>query len=449
MLRDSASWPTINLPGNTSNTNPPYMQQALGYPGDVISHMNRSQQQAYIQQQQAAASQRGIGPPQAKRPRHGAPSFAHPSATSLPAPVVAHDIVHEEEEGTSGGDYMDFLTPRDISIHRYVQHHEWLEEILNSQFDTRQIIPGELGLGRKGELESLTKDFFDAPTEATPKEKLEPPTGSSPMPDSATPRVGRLDPGKAENFTKRATEKVAEINAEMDKLKRQHAGRMAKLNRGQAFREAEQDLRVSTLDMINGDTSKTGPERQDRIDDISRDLEARVGKSIKPVKEVECIQKGGLEEKTVSGNGSDQDYDMLSTATPYIALPDSVSQPSHMNPEGKAADTPHVPTEMPESSHVGDIKMVEVHGSPTLQGAGTEEWVMVNKEGQPPEEDQGQPDLDNFANDIATQPRMNTPSADNGMGSNDIQGFEQGTEGEDPTGNFDTNDFGEGIDFGD
>ena len=69
----------------------------------------------------------------------------------------------EEEEDVSRGDILDFMTPRDISRMRYEQHHEWMEEILESPYNIFQIVPGDLGLGRKGELEHLTKDFFDAP----------------------------------------------------------------------------------------------------------------------------------------------------------------------------------------------------------------------------------------------------------------------------------------------
>ena len=469
MLRDSQSWPTINPPGNS---NPQYPQQTMGYPGDVISHMNRSQQQAYMQQQQqqqVQAAQRGMGPSPAKRPRHIPPGHTHGSATAIPAPVMPPDPTFEDEDGTSGGDYMDFLTPRDISIHRYVQHHEWLEEILNSPYDTSQIIPGELGLGRKGELESLTKDFFDAPTNATPTEAFYIPEELAdphklldqlPIPDTATPRVGRLEAGKAEDFTERATERVAAINADMEKLKRQHTRRMAKLNKGRAFKEGAEGLRVSTLDIINGDTSKAGGAEQHKIDELISKIEAHSGKSITAVPNVECLQQGGLEEKTEPEpkETNDQDYDMVDTfgqfngATPQAPTVSEPPDPDFMQPTDSVNDTSNVsqnqgalPQPAPEVNN--DMEGMTQPAEPKETGA--EDWIMVNKEGNSAaDEDQDLGEFDSFANDAAMQSNMDTPNVDDAAGGDDMQDFDQGA-GDDTTGNFDSNDFGEDIDFGD
>ena len=461
MLRDSASWPTINLPGNP---NPSYPQQNMGYPGDVISHMNRSQQQAYMQQQQAQAAQRGIGPSPAKRPRHIPPGHAHGSATAIPAPVIAPDPALEDEDGTSGGDYMDFLTPRDISMHRYVQHHEWLEEILNSSFDTSQIIPGELGLGRKGELESLTKDFFNAPIDATPKEAFPLPESSPelassqvPIPDTATPRVGRLEAGKAEDFTRRATERIEAINAEMEKLKRQHARRMAKLNKGGAFKEGAEDLRGHTLDMINGDASKAEAE-QYKIDELVSKLEAHTGKALTAVPDVECIQQGGLEEKSQAKDANDQDYDMVDTFgqfdghTPQAPNFSETPIPDFTQPTSASNDASDIPQNhevLPQPGIQVDNHVDGVTQPAEPKDTTAEEWIMVNKEGSSAaEEDQDLGELATFANDAAMQPNMDNSNVNDAAGIDDIQGFDQ-DEGEDNTGHFDSNDFGEGIDFGD
>ncbi len=456
MLRDSANWPTINLPGTQ---NPSYPQQVSGYPGDVISHMNRSQQQAYMQQQQqqANATQHGVGPSPAKRSRHAGPVHVPGSTTAIPAPVVAPDTTYDEEEGTSGGDYMDFLTPRDISLHRYTQHHEWLEEILNSPYDTSQIIPGQLGLGRKGELESLTRDFFDAPIGATPKETFPKSKGDSPVEDSSTPRVGRLESGKAEDFMKRATEKMAEINAEMEKLRRQHARRMAKLNRGRAFKEAEQSLRVSTLEMINGEVSKGDAMQQTRIDEITRELEGQVGKSVRPIKDVECIDKGGLEEKTEPKEVKDQDYEMvdafgnLEGATATATAYSESRSPALATPMESADNTSSgVQDNAPiaESLNQGSAKMDEEQNTSQPKDATAEDWVLVNKEANLTIQGEGMPEIGSFGDNVAMPTSTGGPSpSDNATGDN-VPIFEQGG-GEDAAEDFDTNDFGEGIDFGD
>ena len=454
MLRDSANWPTINLPGTQ---NPAYSQQISGYPSDVISHMNRSQQQAYMQQQQATASQQGLGPSPAKRSRHGGPGHAAVSSTAIPAPVVAQDTTYDEEEGTSGGDFMDFLTPRDISLHRYTQHHEWLEEILNSPYDTSQIIPGQLGLGRKGELESLTRDFFDAPIGATPRETFPKSKGDSPVGDSVTPRVGRLESGKAEDFTKRATEKIAEINAEMEKLRRQHAKRLAKLDKGRTFKEAEQNLGVSTLEMINGEISKGDAVQQHRVDELARRLEAQVGKSIVPIKDVECIDKGGLEEKSQLREAKDQDYEMVDTygnldgpATTATTYPETRSPglATPMDSTDNAFNAVHDDAPTVETLNHEDVEVHETQNTSEPKDATAEDWVLVNKEINPSIEGEEKPEIENFGANVAMSTNTGGPNPSDNVTVDSVPGFEQGG-GDDAPEDFDANDFGDSIDFGD
>ena len=454
MLRDSANWPTINLPGTQ---NPTYPQQVSGYPGDVISHMNRSQQQAYMQQQQANATQHGVGPSPAKRSRHGGPSHVAVSSTAIPPPVVAQDTTYDEEEGTSGGDFMDFLTSRDISLHRYTQHHEWLEEILNSPYDTSQIIPGQLGLGRKGELESLTADFFDAPIGATPKETFPKSKGDSPVGDSATPRVGRLESGKAEDFTKRATEKIAEINAEMEKLRRQHAKRLAKLNKGRAFKEAEQNLRVSTLEMISGESSKGDAVQQDRVGELARGLETQLGKNIASIKDVECIDKGGLEEKSQPKEIKDQDYEMVDTygnldgpAATATTFPEtrSSSLATPMDPADNAFSAVNDDAPTVETLDHENIKMDEIQNTAEPKDVTAEDWVLVNKETNPLIEGEEMPEIKNFGDDLAMSTDTGGPNPNDNTTVDSVPVFEQ-IGGQNAAEDFDANDFGESIDFGD
>lgn len=453
MLRDSTNWPVINLPG-TGNLYP----QVQGYPSDVISHINRSQQQAYIQQQQqqqlASATQHGVGPPPAKRQRHGGPGHAHGSTTAIPAPIVVQDTTYDEEEGTSGGDYMDFLTPREISLRRYTQHHEWLEEILNSPYDTSQIIPGQLGLGRKGELESLTRDFFDAPIEATPKETFPKPKGESPMEESVTPRVGRLESGKAEDFTSRATEKVAEINLEMEELKRQHARRIAKLNKGRAFKEAEQNLRVSTLEMINGEITKGDAVQQHGVDEIARGLEAHLGKSIRSVKDIECIDKGGLEEKSQAKDAKDQEYDMIDTFGHLDGATASATTYPESRSPGLATPMESVDNKftvaqdnapIAETLNQGDVRVDRVQNKAEPKDSTAEDWVMVNSENNLTIEGEDMPEIDRLGDDVAILTGTNPNNITTG---DSVPVFDQGA-GQGTAENFDATDFGEGIDFGD
>lgn len=456
MLHDTASWPTINPPGNPNQA---YSQQPMGYPNDVMAHMNRSQQQAFIQQQQANAAQRGVGPSPAKRPRHGAPGSMQVSSTAIPAPMVPPDSIYEDEDGTVGGDYMDFLTPRDISLNRYIQHHEWLEEILESPYDTNQIIPGELGLGRKGELESLTRDFFEAPTGPTPKEKFDPKEDSRPIDEVPSPRVGRLEAGKAEDFTKRALERVAEINAEMEKLKRQHAKRIAKLNKGRILKEAEKKLRLETIEMINADPNTSRPKQTQSTDDIAL---AAFGKPVQTVLDVECLQKGGLEEKSESKDGSDHDFDMVDnfdgpsderSAVPERQEPGTTNDVGSIPQKGPQAEAEaSKPDEVPEK--VGQAQASEE----APKDPAAEDWIMVNKEGNSPAGEQDVGDMENFANDVAMQPSMDDEAVDGNPGNDNLPAFDPNADpnnnpnfpsGEAATEEFETTDFGEGIDFGD
>ena len=465
MLRDSASWPTINLPGNAGTA---YPQQSMGYPNDVMAHMNRSQQQAYMQQQQANASQRGAGPSPAKRPRHGGPGHAHGSATAIPAPVVSQDPTNEEEDGTVGGDYMDYLTPRDISLHRYIQHHEWLEQILESPYDTDRIIPGDLGLGRKGELESLTRDFFDAPTNGTPKEKFpinNPPPEENYVPP-VPPRVGRLEAGQAEEFTKRATEKIAQINSEIEKLKKQHARRMAKLRKTNALRGAEEELRIETLEIINGDSSKIGNQQDGRINDIALNA---FGKSVESVHDVECIEKGGLEEKSENKENIEHDYDMVDNFNINDALdnvqPQVTTETAAQNPTlnaGSVVQASHNQLPEPETlpSEATHVHEGPSSAQPPLDTA-AEDWIMVNKDGNPAAVDEDLGDLNSFVNDAAMQSSIGTPDFIDNTVSDQPQKSEQmpdnlvdgdfgpGAEGDTNTAELESHNFDEGIDFGD
>ena len=198
----------------------------------------------------------------------------------------------EEEEDVSRGDMLDFMTPREISRMRYEQHHEWMEEIMSSPFAMKHIVPTDLGLGRKGELEALTSGFFDTPTSVL----QETPANASNL------SVGRVEVTKAEEFTAKAVKKVAEMEAELENLKTRHARRMAKLDKSLSLATAEKKLRTAAVaggqpSTFGNGEAESGQEATASIDDIVRDVETASGKKIKPVSAVECVQKGGLEER--------------------------------------------------------------------------------------------------------------------------------------------------------
>ncbi|KOS48464.1 hypothetical protein ACN38_g658 [Penicillium nordicum] len=289
LLHDRNSWPVINFPQMAQ----PNFAQAGAYPP-------------------AAPRGPGFYPPQgpptavapnapvAKGPRgHRAPSAALASATA--------DFAIEDED-VSSGDAMDLLTPRDVSKMRYQQHHEWMEEIFASPYSVSQITPVSLGLGRKGELESLTAGFFDAPVGTSGGEGQE--AGDA-------PQANKMEPAKAEEFAERVSKKVADMTAEIENLKKQHARRMQRFNRSSLLKDAELRLRESAAD-----PTEKGPEiwrlegrvviptedetpqldyiedkAKYRVDEIVREVETAWNKQIVAEPKVSCVEKGGLLEK--------------------------------------------------------------------------------------------------------------------------------------------------------
>lgn len=224
-----------------------------------------------------------LPPSMTGRPGSGpmVPGAGHRRGPSMNAPVGEPSI--EEEEDVSRGDALDLVTPREISRMRYEQHHEWMEEIVESAYHIKQIIPSDLGLGRKGELESLTRGFFEAPLSAN--------SASHGVPA----RVGKMDAGKAAEFTKLAAQKVADMQKELEELKAKHARRMEKLQQTSVLAAAEKKLRTANDGSEPGD----GGEKQESgasTDDIVRDVEAAWGRKIDRVQNVTIVQRGGLED---------------------------------------------------------------------------------------------------------------------------------------------------------
>ncbi|KAL9622876.1 MAG: hypothetical protein Q9160_002802 [Pyrenula sp. 1 TL-2023] len=272
MLHDKSNYPTINLPPGLNAQNFPHpnffaRQQQIGQPGmptpgGVVPPPNR-----------------GVPP----RPGHA----SRPSITNVEPSI-------EEEEDVSRGDLLDFMTPREISKVRYEQHHEWMEEIVASPFATKQIIPADLGLGRMGELEALTRGFFESPS--GPKG----PTTTTDEPSNA--RVGKMDVGKAEEFTRLASQKVSDIALELDALKKQHSRRMAKLQKSGFLTSAEKRLRNAALQKAEENETQ---DHREAVDDIVGEVETAWGKQIGAIPNVTCVEKGGLEEPISNGPAKD------------------------------------------------------------------------------------------------------------------------------------------------
>jgi hypothetical protein len=414
MLHDRQNWPQIQFPRNQ-------VRQAQ-YP---IGTTRTPQVMAYPPHQMGAGN---LGPP-AKRARTQAnPTQGPPTMGAIP-PVDSQD----DEEDTSRGDLFDHMTPREVSMSRYKQNHEWMEEIMSSPYPIGQITPVDLGLGLRGELSNLTDGIFQAPT------------GTE---QASNGYSGRLDPVKAEEFRKRATEHVTETNAEMERMKLKHAKRMARFKRNALIAQAELELRTAVHDpadvgpeywRLEGRTDdKVDDDRKqvakihERVDEIVAQVEASLGRHAIAVEELKRIQDGGLEEsqpvpsppvsRQPSRSGSQQsgvligdgDLDMGGSAaglldqfhtgfssgsTPGGSFPtpqphlqansstgtprlDPSPQPSNHN----EAQGPVEPTEAEKTAE--DIDMGD---ATSKDGQGTGDWVVVPEGGVSPSDNVAQP----------------------------------------------------------
>ena len=441
MLHDRNNWPTINLPN--SNIPQPW-NPASNYPNNVMSHMGRSHP-SYIMQQQAANQAAMTHSPAAKRQRQVGPSHVHGQSRSqgVLSPL-------EDDEDTANGDIMDTLTPRDISAQRYIQHHEWMEEIFSSPYETNQIVPVELGLGRKGEIESLTRDFFNTLTEVEPNI----------VKGAVPPRVGRLEDGKADDFTAKATQKVTQLNAEMEKLKKQHAKRIAKLNRGNALKQAEQHLRNPIPGKHGIDDNA---DHADGVFEAIEKVQGLLGKSIKVIKDVECVQKGGLEEKSQAYEGDNQNFDLDQSMQDFH--PDEAQPTPHQSrqapPTGENGSTGHTPQTYSQPPIAGDgvqdlepvqgtsdadVTMTEIPTEALSKEGETGDWVIVDEEGEArSEENQETPAIGGLSNNAVSEGGYEAPGHELDTAGDALQNFAQDQS---VTDEFNPDDFHDTVDFG-
>jgi hypothetical protein len=229
---------------------------------------------------------------------------------------LGNETTIEEEEDVSRGDILDFMTPRDISRMRYEQHHEWMEEVLESPYSIYQIVPGDLGLGRKGEVEELTKDFFDAPVTA-----LRETSGNTDV-----VRAGNMEKDKAADFRRRATKKIAEMQAEIEHLKVKHSKRIAKMQRTTTLNSAEKKLRAAQTAAVARRMSSESPNEQvtvDVLDEIAADVERSMGKKIERVANVTLVSRGGLQERQI-----ERTFSASSATRPTMSPSKAVASPA-------------------------------------------------------------------------------------------------------------------------
>ncbi|KAI1379437.1 DUF1750-domain-containing protein [Hypoxylon crocopeplum] len=277
ILGDRVNWPQISWPREPSRqamyAGPRGVPQAMAYPPHPPS----------------------AGGPPSKRARTG--QTAQGQVPPAMAAIPPQDSVYDDEEDTSRGDMFDHLTPREVSVARYRQNHEWMEEILSSPYRMGQIGFSDLGLGLKGELSALTDGIFEAPNFDIAEKSLE------------KPAAIQLDPVQASEFRQRVSDRIRSTEAEIEKMKAEHAKKVAKFKHNSLLTTAERELR-SAVDEPGSDTlqlegkieeSEDGANRwpskhNKKVDEIVSQVEAHLDRRAEVIYELRRIQDGGYQE---------------------------------------------------------------------------------------------------------------------------------------------------------
>ncbi|GAP84817.1 putative SWI SNF and RSC complexes subunit ssr4 [Rosellinia necatrix] len=379
-------------------------------------------------------------PPHAPAPAPGPPPKR--PRTNQAAHSQLNEPVFEDDEDTSRGDLFDIFTPRDVSISRYKQNHEWMEEILSSAYRMSQIGFTDLGLGLKGELASLTEGIFDTQDASTTTQP------------QAKPATTHLDAEQAAEFRKRVNDKINSTKAEIEKMEADHARQMARFRQNSLITASEKELRTAVDDSTTetlrlegkdepGDSPGRWPAKHPRkVDDIVSQVEAHLNRRAEVIHDLRRIQQGGYQEPTPepviqadvlqastiggpvsSANGSnamsrqpshagsqqsgfmmgDSDVDMGGTAAglldqmhtgasfnstpqPPMSAPSNAATPANLN-----IPSPHPPPPHQHNASTHQNTDVRMDGMDTTSGtapdhgAGTGDWVVVPKGGVTPD----------------------------------------------------------------
>jgi hypothetical protein len=266
MLSDRVNWPSL----------PELTRQQLG---PQMNPRGVPQQMAYPAQPPPP------GPP-SKRARHGQNQGQQ---AALPPGMPPVDAAFDDDEDVSRGDMFDHLTPREISMSRYQQNHEWMEEILSSAYRIGQITPADLGLGLKGELASLTEGIFTAQGGEA----------SSQAPEKAY--VGRLDPGQADEFRKRVDKYVSTTHDEIKKMEQEHREAMAAFKENSILKIKERELKA----IVDGAKHESRPHSDEEpagrqvtkhsVEEIVQQVESASGRKIVSLPLSKRVQDGGFQ----------------------------------------------------------------------------------------------------------------------------------------------------------
>lgn len=370
-----------------------------------------------VPQQMAYPPQIPQGPP-AKRARHATNQAQQAVIPGMPQLDAAFD----DDEDVSRGDMFDHITPREISLARYQQNHEWMEEILSSPYRINQITPADLGLGFKGELASLTEGIFAAPA------------GDASTVVTDKPYIGRLDPVQADEFRKRVNAHIETTKADIERMAAVQAETLAQFKKSSLINAKEKELRnvvEGTGTEIWRVEGKIDPHDEDSqpwsvtkkpVEETVAEVERAVGRKVGSRPPVVRVQDGGYQapapepsaaviaaaSRQASHDGSqnsgvmvgESDVDMGNTAaglldqmgtgmsatsTPMNNFPTPQAQLSGAQSGAATPAHPHV-----HGQHApGDVAMGGTDdgardSTAPDQGTGSGEWVVVPKGGATP-----------------------------------------------------------------
>lgn len=279
MLHDRSLWPRINL-------GPAQMPAQGGMYPSQMNPMHRNQQQQFYQQQQM------LGQPPSKRMRHAPPgaqgAMVDPRMQpGMPPQPPIDTAMLDEEENVALGDLLDHMTPRDISLIRYTQHHEWMEEVFSSAYAASQIAPVDLGFGLSGELAEITQGLLSPPDETFSSD----PSNSAALVKSGTYK--KLEAGKSEELERRVNEYVQKGEEDLERMRAEHAKTLEQLRKGKTYLKAERQLREAR----NASHDDEDDPDFEPLDGVIQGVENSLNVTIAPRQDVFCVSKGGLIEE--------------------------------------------------------------------------------------------------------------------------------------------------------
>lgn len=317
MLHDREHWPHINGPTGGQ------MGHTMMAPGFYGSNPMPGPQGRY----------NPAAPPAAKRQRTQGSVGMAGADNGMP------DISIEDEENTALGDYFDHLTPRDISTARYTQHHRWMEEVFSSPYASGQIVPADLGLGLMGEMKSLTEGLLEPPSMDFDS-ALEKQTGKLEEPKPFT----NVKKEQVDEFNKRVQKHLEDGQAEIERMKAEHAAKMQEWRKTKTLLQAEKRLRHATWEdsepvayrLEEPEANGKANGKQETVESVLKDVEGLLGVKFAGYADATLIEKGGWQERE--------------------SLP--ASQPSRSPAEGQADDAqtkaeqlaPEMPPDVPQSN---------------------------------------------------------------------------------------------------